>query len=501
MNIAQGLEAAARRRPEHPALRMDALVLTYRELLEAVNRLAVGLGGEGLRAGERVCLFLPNGPEFVIAYFAVLKLGAVAVSVSVMSKAEELRHIVNDSQAAVLLTRRELLPQVPGREQLPTVRLLLAEEAGDGVRSYAELLQRPAAACPVAPVERDTPAAILYTSGTTGRPKGAVLSHGNVVSNVASTRQIVGMRDDDRMLCFLPLFHCFGQNFIMNATLASGATLLLRRRFVPEDVLEVAERHGATVFYGVPTVYMALLHQPHAAQALRAVRYFFSAAAILPVEVERAWHTHTGLHIHEGYGLTETSPSACYNHTHQWRSGSVGTPIEGVEMRVIDEQGQGVPDGELGELCIKGPNVMLGYFNQPEETARALVDGWLRSGDIGYRDAQGYYFLVDRLKDMINVAGFKVWPREVEEVLFRHPKVKESAVVGMPDDYRGEAVKAFIVLKPGEEATAEELREHCREHLSNYKVPRHVEQVEALPKNATGKVLKKELRARESGTR
>jgi long-chain acyl-CoA synthetase len=309
------------------------------------------------------------------------------------------------------------------------------------------------------------------------------------------------MRDEDRMLCFLPLFHCFGQNFIMTATLAAGATLVLRRRFTPEDALEAAERYEATVFYGVPTVYTALLQQPRVAEALRSVRYFFSAAAILPVEVERAWHARTGLHLHEGYGLTETSPSACYNHVERWRGGSVGTPIEDVEMCIIDEQGRRLPDGEVGEICIRGPNVMLGYFNRPEETAKAMVEGWFRSGDIGYRDAEGYYFLVDRLKDMINAAGFKIWPREVEEVLFGHPKVKESAVVGVADDYRGEAVKAFVVLRPGEHATAEELQAHCREHLSNYKVPRQVEFVEALPKGATGKVLKKELRAREGGTR
>jgi long-chain acyl-CoA synthetase len=494
MNILDGLDESARRRPEHPAIRTAAETLTYRELREAVNNLASGLAAEGIRAGERVCLFLPNCPEFALAYYALMQLGAVAVSVSVMSKAEELRHIINDSQAVALLTRRELLPQVPRPEETPTVRTVLAEEAEGVVRSYTEHLRRPAAPLPVARMERHSPAAILYTSGTTGKPKGAVLSHGNVVSNVAATREAVGMRDDDVMLCFLPLFHCFGQNFIMNATLATGATLVLQRRFVPDEALAVAEREGTTVFFGVPTVYTALLHHPRTFEALRRVRYFFSAAAILPVEVERAWFERGGLHIHEGYGLTETSPFASYNHARAWRRGSVGSPIPGVEMCIIDPAGRPLPEGELGEICIKGPNVMLGYFNQPEESARALVDGWFRSGDIGYRDAEGYYFLVDRVKDMINVAGFKVWPREVEEVLFRHPKVKESAVLGVPDAYHGEVVKACVVLRAGESATAEELMAHCGELLSTYKVPRSVEFVPSLPKGATGKVLKKDLR-------
>jgi long-chain acyl-CoA synthetase len=494
MNILDGFEAAARFRGDHPAIHFEERTLSYRELRAAVNNLAVGLADAGIRAGERVCLFLPNVPEFPIAYYALMQLGAVAVSVNIMSKADELRHIVQDSEAVAILTLGDYLPNVPPREQIPTVRSVFAEAAGAGVRSFTEMIGRAADPLPAALAGRDAPAAILYTSGTTGKCKGAVLSHGNVISNVHSARHAIGARPDDVMVCFLPLFHCFGQNFIMNAALYSGAALLLQRRFVLEQSLASIRRHRATVFFGVPTIYIALFESPSVAEALHGIRYYFSAAAILPVDVERAWHELTGLHIHEGYGLTETSPFASYNHAFAWRQGSVGSPIENVEMRIVDEHDRPRPDGEAGEICIKGPNVMLGYFNRPADTATAVVDGWFHSGDIGYRDADGYYFIVDRVKDMINAAGFKIWPREVEEVLFRHPKVKECAVLGVPDDHLGEAVKAFVILKDGAQASADEIAAYCREHLSSYKVPRHVEFVRAIPKGATGKILKKDLR-------
>jgi long-chain acyl-CoA synthetase len=496
MNILDGLEAAARFRGDHPAIVFEERALTYRELRAAVNNLAVGLAGAGIRAGERVCLFLPNVPELPIAYYALMQLGAVAVSVNIMSKPDELRHIVQDSEAVAILTLADHASTIPPRAEIPSVRSIFTDAgaADGGVISFAAMIRRAAAPLPAADVGRDTPAAILYTSGTTGKCKGAVLSHGNVVSNVHSTRHATGMRPDDVMICFLPLFHCFGQNFIMNATLYSGATLLLQRRFVLDQALAAVRHHRVTMFFGVPTIYIALFGSAEATEALRGVRYYFSAAAILPVDVERAWHELTGLHIHEGYGLTETSPFASYNHAFAWRQGSIGSPIDNVEMRVVDEQDRPLADGEVGEICIKGPNVMLGYFNRPADTEAAVVEGWFHSGDIGCRDVDGYYYIVDRVKDMINAAGFKIWPREVEEVLFRHSKVKECAVLGVPDDHLGEAVKAFVVLKEGEQASADEIVAYCREHLSNYKVPRYVELVQTIPKGATGKILKKDMR-------
>jgi long-chain acyl-CoA synthetase len=494
MNIAHGLDRAARARGDHPAIVFEGRAVSYRELALRVRAAAAGLAQAGVARGDRVGLFLPNVPEFAIVYHALMRLGAVAVSINVMSRPDDVRHIVNDSAAVAVVTTPELLGSLPPRADMPTVRAVFADAQADSVTPLATLLDAAPTDAPPADVDAGTPAAILYTSGTTGRSKGAVLTHGNVTSNVESTRLTIGMREDDITVCFLPLFHCFGQNFILNASLYAGATMVLQRRFVPDDALAACERHRVSMFFGVPTVYIALLAHPRSAEALRAVRYFFSAAAILPVHVERAWHERTGLHVHEGYGLTETSPFASYNHARAHKSGSVGAPIDGVEMCVIDGEGRRLGTGAVGEICIRGPNVMLGYFGREEDTARAIVDGWFRTGDVGYRDEDGDYFLVDRVKDMINVAGFKVWPREVEEVLFAHPSVRESAVIGVPDDYSGESVKAFVVPRDGAAVVASELLAHCRERLSAYKVPRHVELVAAIPKGATGKVLKKDLR-------
>jgi long-chain acyl-CoA synthetase len=496
MNIVDGLERAARARRDHPAIVFEGRSIGYADLAVGVRCAAAGLARAGVVRGDRVGLFLPNVPEFAIVYHALMRIGAVAVSINVMSKRDEVRHIVNDSAAVALVTTADLLPSLPPRADIPTVRAVFADARADRVTPLSSLLAAAPIDSPPADMEAGAPAAILYTSGTTGRSKGAVLTHGNVTSNVEATRATIGLHEDDVTICFLPLFHCFGQNFILNASLFAGATMVLQRRFVPDDALAACERQRVSLFFGVPTVYIALLAHPRSAQALRGVRYFFSAAAILPVHVERGWHERTGLHIHEGYGLTETSPFASYNHARAHKSGSIGAPIDGVEMRVVDEDGRALGAGAVGEICIKGPNVMLGYFGRDEDTARAIVGGWFRTGDVGYRDADGDYFLVDRVKDMINVAGFKVWPREVEEVLFGHPSVRESAVVGVPDDYSGEAVKAFVVPRDGAAVVESELLGHCRERLSAYKVPKHVEVVSAIPKGATGKVLKKDLRGR-----
>jgi long-chain acyl-CoA synthetase len=343
-------------------------------------------------------------------------------------------------------------------------------------------------------MEPDDPAALLYTSGTTGRQKGAVLSHGNVVSNYHATRHCIGACPGDRHALFLPLFHCFGQNFILNASLASGGTVLLHRRFDPETTPAALREQGVTHLYAVPTIYILLLNAGIAPESLPTVRYCFSAAATLPVEVANRWRERFGLAVHEGYGLTETSPFAAYNHEFAHRPGSIGTPVDNVEMRVVDADDAQVADGEWGEICIRGPNVMLGYWNRPLESAEALRGGWFHSGDIGFRAPDGYFYLVDRVKDMINAAGFKVWPREVEEVLYRHPAIRECAVVGLPDEVRGETVAAFVVPHPTATLAPADVESYCREHMAAYKVPRRVEIVDSIPKSATGKVLKRVLR-------
>ncbi|HEY7909268.1 MAG TPA: long-chain fatty acid--CoA ligase, partial [Thermomicrobiales bacterium] len=493
---AQNLDRSAQHFPEKPAIVFEGRTLTYRALRAAVDRAAHGLVAMGVEAGDRVALFLPNIPEFAITYLAAQKVGAIAVAINAMLTTEELRYVLADSGARVLFTTATLLPQVQPLMggDLSAERIVLCE----GVAASFGALDAPAAAvdAPFAArdMDRDDAAAILYTSGTTGRQKGAVLSHGNVVSNMYATEHAIGVGPTDRLLLFLPLFHCFGQNFIMNTAFNAGATVVLHRRFVAQDILASIERDGVTMFFAVPAVYIALLNAGIEPRQLEGIRYYFSAAATMPIEVATRWEETFERPVHEGYGLTETSPFASYNHAWAHRTGSVGTPLEMVEIRVVDTDDREVPIGVWGEIVIKGPNVMRGYWNRPVETAAALKGGWFHTGDIGYRDADDYLFLVDRVKDMINVGGFKVWPREVEEALYRHPAIAECAVVGIPDALKGEIVKLVAVLRPGAMMTADDVTRYCREHMASYKVPQRVEFVAALPKSATGKILKRVLR-------
>ncbi|MGH7354831.1 MAG: long-chain-fatty-acid--CoA ligase [Candidatus Rokuibacteriota bacterium] len=487
MNVARLLERSALCHADRTALIAGGRRWTYRELDAAASTLAGGLAALGLPPGERLAFHLPNGPEFVLAYYGAQKAGLVPLSLNVTYKAEELEYIVRDAAATGLITARSVSANLPARDRLPSVRHWLEAEELGTLRGAA----------PLRAVERDRgeTAAILYTSATTGRPKGVMLTHANIVSNSYATVHHLRMTPDDRGLCALPMFHCFGQNAIMNALVAAGGTLVLHERFVPDAFVSAVAAHRITILYAVPTMYILFLAMERPVD-FESLRLCFSAAASLPADVEQRWHDTHGHWIQQGYGLTETSPFASYNHEVAFRRGSVGTPIENVEMKIVGADDREVADGALGEIAIKGPNVMKGYVGNPAATAEAIRDGWFHSGDIGYRDREGYFFLVDRVKDMINVSGFKVFPREVEEVLFRHAAVKEAAVVGVPDPVRGEAVKAFVVLNDGARTTAEELRELCRVAIAPVKVPETIEFIAALPKNPTGKILKKELRSR-----
>jgi long-chain acyl-CoA synthetase len=503
MNVANHLERSARYFPQHPALVFRERTWTYWQLNESASRAAAGLAALGIQAAERVCLLLPNSAEFVISYFGLQKIGAVPISLNVMLKAGESAFIANDSGSVAFIVDAGLRDTLPDRGEMPSVRhVIVAGESGGSQNGrtaelgFKSLLETPETRHAV-DLDRDALAAILYTSGTTGYPKGAMLSHSNVVSNANATKHHLSMAADDRLLCVLPLFHVFGQNFIMNAGVLSGSTLYLHERFVPDEVIRTVQERAITIFYGVPTVFIHLLNDPRVNEkTLESLRICFSAAATMPREVSEAWAKRIGKPIVEGYGLTECSPFASYNHELEFRFGSVGTPIENVEIKILDADDREVPVGELGEICIRGPNVMLGYFGRPDDSAEALRGGWLHSGDIGRVDEDGYVYIVDRVKDMINVAGFKVYPREVEEVLFAQPSVKEAAVVGIPDPLYGEAVKAFVVPTDDTECEPEQLLAACRDQIAEYKVPRQVELIAALPKSPTGKVLKRELRGR-----
>jgi long-chain acyl-CoA synthetase len=491
VNVAHLLEDSARHLAARPALVFGERSWAYADLDREAGRLAAGLAGLGLRPGERVCLHLGNRPEFVLAYYACQKLGLTPVALNVVFKRDEIAYIVRDSEAAAVLTAEPADAHLPPPAETPSVRVRIGGSAPGAVPWPAVVADPPLRA---RDRDRDDVAAVLYTSATTGRPKGVMLTHANVLSNAHATVHHLRMTPDDRGLCALPLFHCFGQNFIMNALLGAGGTLVLQERFVPADFLAAIARHRITILYAVPTMYIVLLAGGLAAADLASLRLSFSAAAMLPADVEARWQAVAGLPVSQGYGLTECSPFATYNHERAHRPGSVGSPIENVEVRVVDEHDREVPAGALGEIVIRGPNVMKGYLGKPADTAEALRGGWLHSGDIGYRDPDGYVYVVDRVKDMINVSGFKVYPREVEEVLFAHPAVGEAAVLGIADPVTGEAVRACVVLREGRTATAQELIALCRERIAAYKVPVVVEFLPALPKSPTGKILKKELR-------
>jgi long-chain acyl-CoA synthetase len=503
MNIFRALEESTNRYPEKEAIVFGGDRISYAELYGRVCRLSSALKEiASLHKGERVALFLPNRPEFVISYYAAVRLGAIAVSLNVMLKHDEVKFILNDSEAVILLTSSGLLDQVPDASATPALKKILCIDNVErpGVVGIDSLPARTAAPEPAVDLALDDGAAILYTSGTTGKPKGALLSHGNLISNVAATVRHTKMSANDRLICYLPLFHCFGQNFIMNASVNCGATLVMHERFQPDEILDSLKSNRISMFFGVPPVFLRFLAVPNIAEYFNRVRYCFTAAAPMPVTVARQWREKVGQIIYEGYGLTETSPFASYNHDVQYREGSVGTPLEDVEMKVVDHEGHDLPPGEQGEIAIKGPNVMLGYFRRPEETAEVIRDGWFLTGDIGKMDSDGYFYLVDRAKDMINVSGFKVWPREVEEVLLQHPGLSEVGVVGIADPACGEAVKAFVVLKQGHSISDRDLIDFAREHMAVYKAPRHIEFIAALPRNPAGKVLKRELRARAEAT-
>ena len=493
MNIAHNVERGKQLFPNKTALIFEGRYFTYKSLDQMANCVANGLCGLGIERGDRVALFLPNIPEFVICYLGIQKIGAVAVSLNVMLKTGEVKFILNDCNAYVVITTEELREHVPDAE-LPDLKHILI--ATGRVNKGISLEQLMATASPNARtcrMERDEPAVIIYTSGTTGFPKGATLSHSNVISNNYSANRCYGIQPDDRLLLYLPLFHCFGQNAILNSGLSAGATIILQRRFEPEQVLKTIDSDGVTMFFGVPTVFIKLLNINTSGYNLSSVRYYFTAAAPMPVEVVKRWQEKYGHVIHEGYGLTETSPFASYNHNLKYKLGSIGTPIKNVEMKIVNFEGQEVIPGELGEIVIRGDNVMLGYWNRTEETSQVIVNGWFHTSDIGRMDSEGYFYIVDRLKDMVNVSGFKVYPTEVENVLYQHPSVAEVAVYGVPDPFKGEIVKANILLKTGQVVSEEELITFCREKMAAYKIPDVIKFVDSIPKNGTGKALKRLL--------
>jgi long-chain acyl-CoA synthetase len=490
-NLALNLTRTAAEHPDEIAVKLDDAAFNYGLLENASQRVAAMLKSTGVGAGDRVGIMLPNVPYFPAVYYGVLRLGGVVVPMNVLLKAREVGYYLADPQVKVLFAWHdfmeaaaagaadagdvEVVPVKPGEIE----GLIFAHEPDPDV----------------AEVAGDDTAVILYTSGTTGKPKGAELTHDNLRQNVAAAVGLFDLGVGDVIFGGLPLFHSFGQTCTMNAAICCGATVTLLPRFEPGKALAILERDRCTVFEGVPTMYGAMLHHPDRDSVdVSALRVCASGGASMPVEVLRGFEEQFHCKVLEGYGLSETSPVASFNHPDRERkAGSIGTPIAGVEFRLVDDEGDDVAEGEIGEILIKGHNVMKGYWQRPEATAESIKDGWFATGDMAKVDDDGYYFIVDRKKELIIRGGYNVYPREIEEVLYEHPAVREAAVVGVPHAELGEEVGAAIALKDGAEVEIDELRAFVKEQVAAYKYPREIWIVDELPKGPTGKILKREI--------
>jgi long-chain acyl-CoA synthetase len=517
LNLATLLEDSARRHPGRDAVVLGSTRLTYAQVDAAANQVANLMASRGIRPGDRVALSSPNLPYFPIVYYGLLKAGAVVVPLNVLLKGREVAYHLRDSDAKayVCFEGSADLPigaeGYAGFQQAPWCEHFLlvtadpsAPSSIPGVQTLGQALAGQPASFPTVGTEATDTAVILYTSGTTGQPKGAELSHANLVLNALTSNRLFGTlaTEHDRHLITLPLFHSFGSTVQMNAGFAVASTLVLLPRFDARQAVELLERERITFFAGVPTMYWGLLSTVDAGVDVAAIaanlRVAVSGGASLPVEIIKRFQDSFQVQILEGYGLSETSPVATFSDPERDpRPGSIGVPIWGVDLKLINDDWTSVDAvGEIGEITIRGHNVMKGYFNRPDATAEVIRDGWLRTGDLARRDEDGFYYIVDRAKDMIIRGGFNVYPREIEEVLMTHPAVSLAAVVGVPHDSHGEEVKAFIIRTPGAGLTEDELIAWCRDIMAAYKYPRIVEFAESLPMTATGKILKRELARR-----
>jgi long-chain acyl-CoA synthetase len=487
-NLALNLTDTASRSPGRTAIRLDDQAITFGELNELSARVAGWLQQRGVQPGDRVAIMLPNVPAFPVIYYGVLRAGAAVVPMNPLLKAREVEHYLGDSGAKLIFAWRDAADEAA---RGAAVVGAACETVFDGFLD--EVAAWPSAGAVVQRADDDN-AVILYTSGTTGTPKGAQLTHANLRTNASVTAAtLLRLTPDDVVMGCLPLFHSFGQTCGLNAAVLVGASLTLIPRFAPASALKVIERDRVTVFEGVPTMYVAMLHEGRPTADTSSLRLCISGGAALPVEVLTGFIDEFGAPLLEGYGLSETSPVASFNRIGQAKPGSIGIPIDGVEMRVVDPSGIDVGPGEVGEIAIRGHNVMRGYWNRPEATAEAIIDGWFHSGDMGRMDEEGFLFIVDRKKDMIIRGGFNVYPREIEEVLYEHSAVFEAAVIGLPHATHGEEVAAAVALKPGAQTSVEELREFVKQRVAAYKYPRKIWLVDALPKGPTGKVLKRDI--------
>jgi long-chain acyl-CoA synthetase len=512
LNLAILLEDSAQEVPERTAVVSENTRLTYAQVNAAANQIANGLVQAGIKNGDKVALSCPDVAYFPVVYYGILKAGAVVMPLNILLKPREIAYHLLDADARVYFCY-EGTPELPVGEMGFT-----AFQEVDSCQHFFLMTAKPNAPSPIAGAKTldmlmhdqpttfemaltnsDDTAVILYTSGTTGKPKGAELTHMNMLLNARLSDSMYPRADHDVHLITLPLFHSFGQSVQLNAGFYNRATLVLLDRFSPDAALRLMDQENVTIFAGVPTMYWAMLNYPDAnkydlEKISHNLRLCFSGGAAMPVEVMKAFEEKFNVEILEGYGLSETSPVATFNRMGQRKPGSIGVPVWGVWVRLLDQHDRDVGTNELGEIVIRGHNVMKGYYKRPEATAEAMRNGWFHTGDIGRRDEDGFIYIVDRVKDMIIRGGFNVYPREIEEVLMTHPAVSLVAVIGVQHERHGEEVKAYVILKEGTQLTEIELVAWSKQNMADYKYPRIIEFRETLPMTATGKILKNELR-------
>ena len=503
MKAAALLPDAAEAVPDRTVIEHAGQAITYAELAERATQVAGAMRDAGLRPGDAVAVMLPNVPEFAATVAGSLLLGTRLVPMNYLLQPREVRYVLADSSVRLLVTDRTLLPQVEpalARLDAPPQLVVVGGSIGSGsVGNHHDFASWTAAAPPHRDPELvadDAPLLTLYTSGTTGAPKGALITGANLLSQFAMTARAFPPSEGERSLCVLPLFHVFALNALLLQAFFQRTTVVLHSRFDTAETAHSLAHDRITLFAGVPTMYFYLLgHEGLDDLSFPHLRTCISGGAPLPVEVLHEFERRVGITIHEGYGLTETTVAVCVNHPGRERKpGTIGTPYEGVQMKIVDAAGRELPRGDVGEVVIQSPNVMKGYHGKPEATADALVDGWFHTGDLGVCDEDGYFSIVDRVKDMILVGGFNVYPREIEELLHEIPGVGEAAVLGVPDSARGERVRAVIAPKPGQRVTEQVVRAHLERELASYKLPREYVFTSELPKGPTGKVLKRVLR-------
>lgn len=499
MNLNDNLKYSAARFPNRTAYTYLYETTTYADLDSFVDSAASGLSAGGIKKGDKVAIILGNCPEFIIAYYGILRAGAVVVPINPSYTLGEISYILSNSQAKAVIADSSLEAIIsPLKEELENLKMVIYTDSIEFEWTWERLILDSNEKNESPSIQEDDLAVILYTSGTTGKPKGAMLSHRNLTSNAASMSQLAEFTEEDRIIAVLPMFHVFSIATCINIPIACGAAIVIVPKFSPAEVINSIRKEKATLFAGVPTMFSFLLQVPGAtADDFSSIRACFSGGASIPVELLHRFEEKFKVSILEGYGLSETAPVTAFNPLRGTRKpGSVGKDIPEVKNRVVDSNGMEVPRGEIGELIVKGPNVMMGYLGMPESTSSALKDGWFYTGDLARMDDEGYIYIVDRKKDMILVGGYNVYPREVEEVLYQHPAIVESAVIGIADKEYGEIVKAFLVTND-ESITMDDILYFCQDKLAKYKLPKQMEFMKELPKNSTGKILRRALRVEQ----